>query len=305
LISIIIPTFNRASLIDVTLNSIINQSYTDWECIVVDDGSTDKTAEVLNAYILKDSRIKYYSRPKYLKKGATSCRNFGYKLSQGDYICWFDSDDIMPVDSIKVRIEILNSSECDFVLGKVLHFKDNSNHIIQDNNILFPLNIKNPAAEYLLGNFWFQTSAPIFKKVFLQNFKNHFDESLTFNDETEFYIRILLYNPNFKTINSTVTLRRMHDKSLRSDVLSMPIAERILFNQFAYFKIWLSFKRNIIFYDDKIHHYFKYYFKFWISKMEFNFFNLFLIYLYGIRYSMFENKIAITKILFWRILHNK
>ena len=61
LISIIIPTYNRAHIIGETLDSIIAQTYTNWECIVVDDGSSDNTAEVMAKYIVKDSRFRYYN----------------------------------------------------------------------------------------------------------------------------------------------------------------------------------------------------------------------------------------------------
>ena len=77
LVSIIIPTFNRANLISYTLDSVLNQDYTSWECLVVDDGSTDKTQEVVLGYIQKDSRIKLLHRPNDWIKGANSCRNYG------------------------------------------------------------------------------------------------------------------------------------------------------------------------------------------------------------------------------------
>jgi hypothetical protein len=82
-------------------------------------------------------------------------------------------------------------------------------------------------------------------------------------------------------------------------------AERILFDQFAYYKIWFAFKKNKTYYDDNIHQYFKYYFKFWLSKMKFNKRRLIIIYLQGIRYSMFENNLYMSKVLFWRLLHKK
>ena len=95
LISIIIPTYNRAHLISETLDSILVQTYPNWECIVVDDGSTDTTADVMREYIKKDSRFQYHQRPDNKKKGPNSCRNYGFELSQGECIKWFDSDDIM------------------------------------------------------------------------------------------------------------------------------------------------------------------------------------------------------------------
>ena len=305
MISIIIPCFNRAKFLEETLNSIINQSYKNWECIVIDDGSSDNTIEILKMYEIKDSRIKSYSRPFNIIKGASTCRNYGYNLSIGDYICWFDSDDIMPLNSLEDRINVFIKNNCDFVIGRVLKFDHLTKETITENSsLLFPIT-NNPASEYLLGKFWFQTSAPIFKKIFLEKFNNHFDESLTFNDETEFYARLLLSNPNLKFVDTVVTLRRMHDESLKGGVYSMLPAERILFDQFAYYKIWFAFKKNKTYYDDNIHQYFKYYFKFWLSKMKFNKRRLIIIYLQGIRYSMFENNLYMSKVLFWRLLHKK
>jgi glycosyltransferase involved in cell wall biosynthesis len=305
MVSIIIPCYNRANLLEETLNSIIQQSFKNWECIIIDDGSTDNTLEILSDFYDKDSRFKYYERPKNILKGATACRNYGYTLSNGDYICWFDSDDIMPINSLEDRMNIFFKINCDFVLGKVLKFDHLTKEIITENSsLLFPITT-NPASEYLLGNFWFQTSAPIFKKIFLENFSKHFDDSLTFNDETEFYVRLLLSNPNLKFVDTVVTLRRMHNESLKGDVYSMLPAERILFDQFAYYKIWVDFKKNKIYYDNNIHQYFKYYFKYWLVKMKFNKQRLLLIYLQGLRYSMFENNLEMSKVIFWRLLNKK
>jgi glycosyltransferase involved in cell wall biosynthesis len=305
LISIIIPVYNRESLIVDTLDSILKQSYSNWECIIIDDFSTDNTKPIIIDFIKNDKRFVIADRPISKKKGASACRNYGYTISSGDYICWFDSDDIMPFNSLDDRINILYQNDCDFVLGKVTKFNHFTKEIISEiSSIELPIT-NNPAAEYLLGNFWFQTSSPVFRKSFLEKFKYHFDESLTFNDETEFYVRLLLSNPIIKSVKTVVTLRRMHDESLKSGVYSMPLAERILFDQFAYFKIWLHFKKNKIFYNYDIHEYFKYYFKYWIVKMKFSRKRLIFLYLNGLHHSMFENKIEISRILIWRLSQKK
>ena len=95
LVSIIIPTYNRASLIEETLNSIIDQTFQNWECLVIDDGSTDTTEEVMKKYVCADKRIHYYSKPVDLLRGGNAARNYGFKMSRGEYIHWFDSDDLM------------------------------------------------------------------------------------------------------------------------------------------------------------------------------------------------------------------
>lgn len=106
LVSIIIPTYNRAHLIGETLDSVLAQTYTNWECIVVDDGSTDDTDEVLKTYYNKDARFKYFKRPNLKPKGANACRNYGFELSKGEYIQWFDSDDVMLSDLLSLKINL-------------------------------------------------------------------------------------------------------------------------------------------------------------------------------------------------------
>ena len=79
LVSIIIPTYNRAHFIGETLESVLAQTYHNWECIVIDDGSTDYTDELMEFYCEKDSRIQYYHRPSHKPKGANACRNYGFE----------------------------------------------------------------------------------------------------------------------------------------------------------------------------------------------------------------------------------
>ncbi|NMH25329.1 glycosyltransferase family 2 protein [Flavobacterium solisilvae] len=107
LVSIIIPTYNRAHLIGETLNSVLAQTYTHWECIIVDDGSTDNTDEVVGEYVKKDSRFQYHKRDFNKRKGASSCRNIGLELANGEYIQFLDSDDLMDDNKIEVQIDKL------------------------------------------------------------------------------------------------------------------------------------------------------------------------------------------------------
>jgi glycosyltransferase involved in cell wall biosynthesis len=95
MISIIIPMYNRATLVGETLDSILAQTYTDWECIVVDDGSNDNSVDIVQKYVGNDSRFKLLIRPKDRIKGAPTCRNIGLENSKGEIIYFFDSDDLM------------------------------------------------------------------------------------------------------------------------------------------------------------------------------------------------------------------
>ncbi|HNQ67617.1 MAG TPA: glycosyltransferase family 2 protein [Bacteroidales bacterium] len=93
LISIIIPVYNRPKLIAECLDSVLSQTNPNWECIVVDDGSTDDTWKVLEDYAAKDERIRIFKRHRE-PKGAPTCRNIGADNATGDYLIFFDSDDL-------------------------------------------------------------------------------------------------------------------------------------------------------------------------------------------------------------------
>jgi glycosyltransferase involved in cell wall biosynthesis len=109
LVSIVIPNYNRANLIGETLDSIIQQTYEDWECIIVDDRSTDGSIEIIKNYSNKDSRFLLIERPQEYSKGANACRNIGKSLAHGKYIIFFDSDDIMLPNHIEEKVRLICS----------------------------------------------------------------------------------------------------------------------------------------------------------------------------------------------------
>ena len=88
-ISIIIPTYKRSHLLTKTLISVQEQTYEDWECIIVDDGSTDDTQKIVKEFCDLDHRFSLHNRPVSKPKGANSCRNYGLEISQGEYLIFF------------------------------------------------------------------------------------------------------------------------------------------------------------------------------------------------------------------------
>ena len=111
MISIVIPAFNREEYIAETLESVLSQTYQNWECIVVDDGSTDDTETVIKKYIDSDPRFHFYKRPTTMLKGANSCRNFGFSKSKGEFIKFLDSDDLLEKDCLEKQGAILKSNQ--------------------------------------------------------------------------------------------------------------------------------------------------------------------------------------------------
>lgn len=108
LISIIIPCYNQGFFLSETIESVIRQSYTNWECIIVNDGSTDNTPNIAQYYCQKYSKIKYIEQA---NQGLSSARNNGIKQSQGKYILSLDSDDLIGVTYIEKAIKILEENK--------------------------------------------------------------------------------------------------------------------------------------------------------------------------------------------------
>lgn len=108
-ISVIIPTYNRAEVIPRAINSIIGQSFQDWELYVIDDCSLDNTSEIVNTFSANDNRIKYYRLEK--NSGANVARNKGINLAQSPIISFLDSDDEMHPMNLKSQSEKFSSSD--------------------------------------------------------------------------------------------------------------------------------------------------------------------------------------------------
>lgn len=109
LISIVIPAFNRALIIGETLDSVLTQSYSNWECIIVDDGSTDETLSMVEDYVQRDNRFKSFKRPQDRKKGASPCKNIGLEMAKGDFIQFLDSDDLLEKSKLEEQIKTLQN----------------------------------------------------------------------------------------------------------------------------------------------------------------------------------------------------
>lgn len=123
LVTIIIPTYNRAFLLAETLDTVINQSYRPIECIIIDDGSTDNTKQLVNVYMEencdKDLKIIYKNQ---VNSGAPAARNLGTKIASGAYIQYLDSDDLLYPDKIREQVNYLKKHQtCDGVFGDWEH----------------------------------------------------------------------------------------------------------------------------------------------------------------------------------------
>lgn len=123
-VSGIVPAYNAEDYIGETIQSVMEQSYGNWELLLVDDGSTDRTKEVIQKY-LDDPRIKYF----YKKNGGQgSARNLGIKKAQGDYLAFLDADDLWDVDKLETQIKVFSENEVSLVFTKLRRIDQNGKY---------------------------------------------------------------------------------------------------------------------------------------------------------------------------------
>lgn len=107
-------TYNRAEYILESIRSIQNQTFKDWECLIIDDGGTDNTNEIIAPVLEKDNRFRYYSRTLNYQKGLPGARNYGLDLAKGDYIIFFDDDDIAHPQNLEICVLELSNKDISF-----------------------------------------------------------------------------------------------------------------------------------------------------------------------------------------------
>ncbi len=198
IVSIIIPHFNRFKLIKETIASVQNQSFTNWELIIVDDGTSKNEYQLLEQYVLTCSQMFLKTRvSKY--RGPSACRNEGAAMARGKYLIFLDSDDLITADCLEKRVEFMNKhSSLDFAVFTQGIFQNK----IGDNDTIFSKffsSKKEYLENFISDNHPWQTSAPIWKKDSFYNLKG-FREDYTIMEDPEFHIRALLSNCNYEVI---------------------------------------------------------------------------------------------------------
>lgn len=196
LISIIIPVYNSQDYIEQCLKSILNQTFTDFEVLLINDGSKDKSGSICDSYIIKDNRIKVYHKK---NGGVSSARNLGLENATGEWITFVDSDDYIHLDFLKNFCESINKKN-DFIFQKVVRFDDNkSNEIISYlDTEMDQINFLNNYSLY--PNYSAPWSKLLNRKIISDN-NIKFDPKIAFGEDALFNITYLKYCNSIKTIN--------------------------------------------------------------------------------------------------------
>jgi glycosyltransferase involved in cell wall biosynthesis len=227
-VSIVIPTYNRAKLISRALKSIIDQTFVNWEAIVVDSYSTDSTDEILKNF--KDPRIKYVKIQNHDGIIAKS-RNLGIKMAKGEWIAFLDSDDWWTNDKLKVCLNNIDD-KVDFIYHE-LEIVDSKSKFLKKKN-LSGRELKKPILNNLLegvikdGNAIGQSSVVVRKKLLVKIGGISEDKNLIASEDFHTWLRIAKITDNFKFLKKRLGFYLVHGASVQNRDLSIPHKQAVV-----------------------------------------------------------------------------
>lgn len=238
--SIIVPSYNRAKFLPATINSVLAQTFSDWELIIIDDHSTDNTKEVMANY--KDPRIKYEWNEVNLERCAS--RNKGIDIAKGDFICFLDSDDQYKPEHLSTlaeATEVEKEKKAMFFTCCTWKFPDREEKLVYkpQNNM--------SAVEYMM-TIQVPPSCTCFHRDILKEYQ--FNTALTINEDVELFTRIVNKYP-FKRIDKYTVNMLIHGGNTKF-VENEPIerqfeATRMIFSKPELKnKISSAFKKNYL-----------------------------------------------------------
>ena len=188
LVSIIMPVYNAAFFLEETLQSVALQTYTNWQLVIVDDGSTDSSPELCKKFALEHEGKCLLLQSKKNQSGAGACRNIGWKICSAEYVIFLDSDDTLAPYCLQQRTDNLHAN--DVVIFKQYYWEITS----RPPYALFTgtaANREDAIEAFIRMEAPWQTMACIWRKTTLQKL-NGFDEMLIFMEDPDLHLRALL-----------------------------------------------------------------------------------------------------------------
>ena len=224
LISIIIPVYNVEKYLEQCLQSLIDQSYTNWECIVINDCSTDQSELIINKFITNyPHKFTYLKNTSNLKAGPS--RNFGIKFAKGDYICFVDGDDFLPQNSL--QLFLANSAKNpDIIIGNF--------YVSQARDAKLRIITPDIVSEFNFSKFKVFASpwAKLFRRDFWQKHNFMFED--VFGEDVLLITQILAIANKINVTNDSVYCYRENPKSVTKKMYPVSVFIYIL-NQLTNF----------------------------------------------------------------------
>lgn len=201
LISIIVPIYNREKFLDRCISSIINQTYSNIEVILIDDGSTDNSLQICNSFAAKDSRIKVFSQK---NGGVSKARNTGLQVAIGEYILFVDSDDFINLNCVMTYINKLKqNSKLDLIISGMNYYNEmlayNKSTVLEKEYENLK-SFQNDFYIFLKNGYFRSPDNKLYKKSIIIQNKITFCENAKFGEDAIFNIEYLYHTSNILVI---------------------------------------------------------------------------------------------------------
>ena len=219
MVSIIVPCYNQAQFLAETLDSVLAQTHENWECIVVNDGSTDNTETVAKEYCDRDQRFVYLKKE---NGGLSSARNAGLDIAKGEYVQFLDSDDILLPNKFECQIRMMEIDKSDVC---VCHHSMFTTDVNQTWENFFSQSIYDLTYQGFMYN-WGETfviaiHSGLFRSSFLDKYKLRFDEKVRALEDWLFWVSIVRNGGTFVEMQDKLSLYRVHVTSMTQDKVHM------------------------------------------------------------------------------------
>jgi len=189
-VTIIMATYNRERFIFETLIAIQNQTFPDWECLIIDDGGTDNTKQIIAPVLERDNRFQFLKRPDTYKKGLPGSRNYGLDLAKGEYIIFFDDDDIPHPQNLELCVFELVDPAVSFCRYIRNVFYEDFHYVFDHSKEYTSFYIdKRDIGKMLNNELQFNSCSVMWKKECFED--NRFAENLMYAEDWELYSRIV------------------------------------------------------------------------------------------------------------------
>jgi glycosyltransferase involved in cell wall biosynthesis len=221
LISIVVPCYNKANYLHKTLQSVLEQTYAKWECLIVDDGSTDNSRSIADYFCADDSRFKCISKK---NSGVADSRNLGAKEALGEYLIFLDADDILLRDKLKVSVEaFIQNSTLDVVYSDYLTVINDD--FLKPRKPVFRSKLKGDPYWDILKNWDSSLIIPIHSCLYRRELiiKNRlkFCNKLANKEDWDFLIEVSGVTKNFYHISNPQCLYRLVPDSRSTELVTM------------------------------------------------------------------------------------
>ncbi len=224
-VSVIMPAYNREHYIGAAIESVLQQTFRDFELIIVDDCSTDRTAQIAHSFAQLDpDRITVITHAS--NRGVASARNTGIQHSRSDILMMADTDDIQHPDRLQVTYSEMMRTGADVIFNDCKMIDIHGHDLQRTKGYPPELNAHNMVLKLLERNY-FWTSLTMLRK----NEDVYFDEQLLSSEDYDLFLRLAIKGYRFAICHSILTSYRLHDSNLSADGKESQAATRYIFNK--------------------------------------------------------------------------